>query len=129
MNTNKGSIVKQSGNDVEGCRSEKVLVQPNMRVFLQYSVRFSDPVICFCMVTLDLKWSETKNLKVLICDNFFLPLVGNETLHSHTVCRKPYNFPFILSNVVVDIIRVRINAIRFILFEADVRTFEIRITA
>ena len=33
MNTNKGSIVKQSGNDVEGCRSEKVLVlvQPNMR--------------------------------------------------------------------------------------------------
>ena len=38
MNTNKGSIVKQSGNDVEGCRSEKVLVQPNMRVFLQYSI-------------------------------------------------------------------------------------------
>ena len=38
MNTNKGSIVKQSGNDVEGCRSEMVLVQPNMRVFLQYSV-------------------------------------------------------------------------------------------
>ena len=34
MNTNKGSIVKQSGNDVEGCRSEKVLVQPNMHVFL-----------------------------------------------------------------------------------------------
>ena len=39
MNTNKGSIVKQSGNDVEGCRSEKVLVQPNMRVFLQHSVK------------------------------------------------------------------------------------------
>ena len=39
MNTNKGSIVKQSGNDVEGCQSEKVLVQPNMRVFLQYSVK------------------------------------------------------------------------------------------
>ena len=38
MNTNKGSIVKQSGNDVEGCRSEKVSVQTNMRVFLQYSV-------------------------------------------------------------------------------------------
>ena len=38
MNTNKDSIVKQSGNDVEGCRSEKILVQPNMRVFLQYSV-------------------------------------------------------------------------------------------
>ena len=42
MNTNKGSIVKPSGNDVEGCRSEKVLVQPNMRVFLQYSVRVTD---------------------------------------------------------------------------------------
>ena len=27
-----------SGNDVEGCRSDKILVQPNMRVFLQYSV-------------------------------------------------------------------------------------------
>ena len=38
MNTNKGSIVKQSGNYVEGCRSGRVLVQPNMRVFLQYSV-------------------------------------------------------------------------------------------
>ena len=39
MNTNKGSVVKQSGNDVEGCRSQKVLFQPNiMRVFLQYSV-------------------------------------------------------------------------------------------
>ena len=40
-----GSIVKQSGNDVEGCRSEKVLVQPNMRVFLQYSVRPSRVII------------------------------------------------------------------------------------
>ena len=38
MNTSKGSIVKQSGNDFEGCRSEKVSVQPNMHVFLQYSV-------------------------------------------------------------------------------------------
>ena len=41
MNTNKGSIVKQSDNDVEGCRSEKVLFQPNMRVFLQYSVMYA----------------------------------------------------------------------------------------
>ena len=39
------------------------------------------------------------------------------------VCRKPQNFSFILSNVVVDIVKVRINAIRFIFFEADVRTF------
>ena len=40
VNTNKGSVVKQSGNDVEGCRSQKVLFQPNRRVFLQYSVKF-----------------------------------------------------------------------------------------
>ena len=39
MNTNKGGIVKQSGNDVEGYRSQKVLFQPSVRVFLQYSVR------------------------------------------------------------------------------------------
>ena len=39
MKTNKGGIVKQSGNDdVEGYRSEKVLFQPNVSVFLQYSV-------------------------------------------------------------------------------------------
>ena len=36
MNTNKGSIVRQSGNHVEGCRSENVF-QPSMRVFLQYN--------------------------------------------------------------------------------------------
>ena len=39
MNTKKGGIVKQSGNDVEGHRSQKVLFQPNVRVFLQYSAR------------------------------------------------------------------------------------------
>ena len=38
---NESSIVKQSGNDVEGCRSQKVLFQPNcnMLLFLQYSVK------------------------------------------------------------------------------------------
>ena len=40
MSRNKGNVVKQSGNDVEGCRSQKVLFQPNMRVFLQYSVKY-----------------------------------------------------------------------------------------
>ena len=35
----KLSLVERlKGNDVEVCRSEKVLVQPNMCVFLQYSV-------------------------------------------------------------------------------------------
>ena len=38
MNTNKGGILKQSDNGVEGYRSQKVLFQPNVRVFLQYSV-------------------------------------------------------------------------------------------
>ena len=32
--------MKQSSTDVEGCGSQKVLFQPNMRVFLQYSVKF-----------------------------------------------------------------------------------------
>ena len=59
MDANKGTIVKQSRNDIEGCRSEKVLVQPNMRVFLQYSVMFRavsahdpafKPVICFLSI-------------------------------------------------------------------------------
>ena len=39
MNTNKGGIVKQSGNDVEDYRSQKVLFQPSVRVFLQYNVK------------------------------------------------------------------------------------------
>ena len=42
MNTNKGSIVKQSGNDVHSCKSEKVLVQPNMHTFLQCSVHLQE---------------------------------------------------------------------------------------
>ena len=32
----------------------------------------------------DLRWSETKNLKTLITDNFFLlPLDGSDTLYTH----------------------------------------------
>ena len=42
---------------------------------------------------------------------------------------KSVYFPFVLSTAVVETVRVRINAIRFIFFAADVRTFEIRITA
>ena len=40
VNTNKGGIVKQSGNDVEGYRSQMVLFEPNVRAFVQYSVKF-----------------------------------------------------------------------------------------
>ena len=39
VNTNKGSVVKQSGSGVEGYRSQKVLFQPNVLVFLRYSVK------------------------------------------------------------------------------------------
>ena len=42
---------------------------------------------------------------------------------------KTIDFSFNPSNVAVNIVRVRINAIKFIFFEADVRTFQIRITA
>ena len=42
---------------------------------------------------------------------------------------KTIEFSFVLSNAVIKIVRVRIDAFRFIFFEADVRTFEIRITA
>ena len=38
MNKNKGSVVKHSGNDVEGYRSQKILFQLSVLVFLQYSV-------------------------------------------------------------------------------------------
>ena len=61
MNTNKGSIVKQSGNDVEGCRSEKVLVQPNMRIFLQYSMR-----VIFCKNDPDSPYLWFKGLQNLL---------------------------------------------------------------
>ena len=47
----------------------------------------------------------------------------------HSVRRKPQNFSFVLSNAVVETVRVRINVIPFIFFKADVRSFEIRITA
>ena len=42
---------------------------------------------------------------------------------------KTVEFSFVLSSTVVKTVGAQINAIRFIFFEADVRTFEIRITA
>ena len=52
MNTNKGSVVKKSGNDVEGFGPQKVLFQPNVRVILQYSVNIQvtsiELVVKFC---------------------------------------------------------------------------------
>ena len=44
MSTNKGGIVKQSGNDVDGYQSQKVFVSTNVRVFLQYSVKYSNKI-------------------------------------------------------------------------------------
>ena len=46
-----------------------------------------------------------------------------------TRLRKPQNFSFLLPSAVVDTVTVLINVIPFIFFEADVRSFEIRITA
>ena len=43
-----------------------------------------------------------------------------------TVCRKPSNSSFVLPNAVVETVRVLINAILFVFFEADVRSFEIK---
>ena len=40
---------------------------------------------------------------------------------------KTVDFSFVLSNAVFGTVRVRFNAIPFIFFEAEVRTFEIRI--
>ena len=68
-----------------------------------------------------------KNSLLVACRHSRCCHTFNPTIHS--VCRKPSNFSFILSNVAVDIVKVQINAIRFIYFEADVRTFEIRIFA
>ena len=50
-NTDKGGIVKQSSNDVEGYRSQKVLFQPNVRVFLQYSVKFVESALTHLVTT------------------------------------------------------------------------------
>ena len=38
VNTNKGGVVKQSGNDVQSYRPQKVLFQPNVRVILEDGV-------------------------------------------------------------------------------------------
>ena len=62
VNTNKGCVVKQSGNDVEGWRSQKVLFQPNMRVFLHCSVMLrkvtipSGHIFVFCPDIYSLLW-------------------------------------------------------------------------
>ena len=46
-----------------------------------------------------------------------------------SVCWKPKYLSFLLSNAVVETVRVQINTILFIFFEDDIRTFKIRITA
>ena len=39
--------------------------------------------ITFGFTGLTVRWSETKNLKILIIDNFFLSLDRNKTFHSY----------------------------------------------
>ena len=80
-----------------------------------------------------LKRPNTKSSKLLVCRERIpqIYMVDHMTLLLYSLPKtiEPSNFSFILSNVVVDIVRVRINAIRFIFFEADIRNFEVRITA
>ena len=72
--TNKGSTVKQSGNYVEGCRSEKVMVQPNMRVFLQYSVEAFQVLCCKSFRPLHSHPSKKLVNEILKClKTFFQP--------------------------------------------------------
>ena len=53
----------------------------------------------------------------------------NATFFRQISLPKTIEFSFVISNAVVETVRVRINAIRFTFFEADARSFEIRITA
>ena len=53
----------------------------------------------------------------------------NATFFRQISLQKTIEFSFVISNAVVETVRVRINAIRFSFFGADVRSFEIRITA
>ena len=43
---------------------------------------------------------------------------------TYSVYQKPWNFSVILSNPKIETVRVQINAITFIFFQADVRTFD-----
>ena len=69
------------------------------------------------------KWA----LSSLSCHGLWVPF--NRDSGAYSVCRKPQKFSFVLSNAVDETVRVRISAIPFIFFEADVRMFEIGITA
>ena len=66
-------------------------------------------------------------------DNLFLSYLILKNLDWYSVtaiiqsAENHIIFSFVLSNAVVETVRVRINAIPFIFFEAVVRTFEIRI--
>ena len=60
VDTNKGSVVKQSGNDVEGCRSQKVLFQPNIHIILKYSV---DDFL-HCIAEIRAYWVEPKPFQI-----------------------------------------------------------------
>ena len=91
MNTNKGSVVKQSSNDVEGCRSQKILFQSNMREFLQYSVNNHGFQIRNCSNT---KWREvcTVGTSMLQCQQglkWYLCVSPQNNIKSENTKRGP----------------------------------------
>ena len=55
--------------------------------------------------------------------------ISDESVERVYTVPKTIEFSFILSNAVVETVKVRINAIPFIFFQADVWPFEIRTTA
>ena len=61
--------------------------------------------------------------------NVTMRLHGTVFLSSRISLQKTIDFSFFLSNAVVETIKARINAIPFTFFEANVRLFEIRISA
>ena len=81
MNTNKGNIVKQSGNDVEGCRSEKILVQPNMGVFLQCSVKVQLHGAIYRLDSFVLMLRYCANLKAIRYESTSLNIIVADKSH------------------------------------------------
>ena len=81
--------------------------------------------LTFCAYSVDFMRNYIRNYIAKFKESLKAPSPASSAFQ--TVCRKPSNFSFVLSNAVVE--TVRVYAIPFIFFEADVRSFEIRITA
>ena len=84
-------------------------------------------------------WQSSLNgLSELVCwltkqriSNRYFKMFMKKGLHSwpgpnalKSVCRKPQSPSFFLSNAIVETVRIRINAVFFIFFKADVRSLK-----